>query len=414
MEEHLSSASPARPALDGIKVLDLSWVIATPFGVRYLADYGATVVHVESTTRPDALRSYGPFLAGEVGAERSAQFANAKANRLGLSLNLATEAGRQILWRLVDWADILVESFTPGAMARWGMGYDELHARNHRLVVVSSTLNGQTGPQSELAGFGTMGGQLAGFGAITGWPDRAPAGPFVAYTDYTSPKFVALAALAGLAQRRRTGEGQHIDLSQIESGMHFLTPALLDYSVNGRIAQPSGNRSPWVAPHGVYPCQGVDAWVAIACDSEEQWRALCSATEHPEWLDQVRFANNSARLQETDELDALLAEWTRSRSADEIESILQAVNVPVHRATTTVDAFADAQLEHRQHFVMVEHPILGEVPIEAPRFHLSRTPPVTPQRPGPPFGLDNETVLRELLGMSEDEVTSAAVAGALE
>jgi crotonobetainyl-CoA:carnitine CoA-transferase CaiB-like acyl-CoA transferase len=196
--------------------------------------------------------------------------------------------------------------------------------------------------------------------------------------------------------------------------MHFLTPALLDYSVNGRIAQPSGNRSPWMAPHGVYPCQGVDAWVAIACDSEEQWRALCAATEHPEWLGDGRFADNTARLQETDELDALLAEWTRSRSADEIESILQAVSVPVHRATTTVDAFADAQLEHRQHFVRVEHPILGEVPIEAPRFHLSRTPPVTPLRPGPPFGLDNETVLRELLGMSEKEVMSAAVAGALE
>ena len=408
------SPPPARPALEGIKVLDLSWVIATPFGVRYLADWGATVIHVESTTRPDALRGFAPFWRGEPGADRSALYANTQANRLGLSLNLATEEGRAILRRLVRWADVLVESYSPGAMRRWGMEYPRLRQLKPDLIMLSSSLNGQTGPQASLAGFGSMGTQLAGFGAITGWPDRPPAGPFLAYSNYTAPKFVAASILAALRHRRRTGEGQHIDLSQIETALHFLTPTLLDYAVNANVATPVGNRSAWAAPHGVYPCQDEDAWVAIACESDDQWRALCDATEHPEWLEDTRFQGAAARVQEADALDVLVSEWTAARSPDEIESILQAAGVPVHRASTTADAFADPQLRHRRHFVTAEHATLGPVPIEATRFLLSRTPAVTPPRPGPPFGLDNETVLRDLLGMSGDEIVEATVAGALE
>jgi benzylsuccinate CoA-transferase BbsF subunit len=317
-------------------------------------------------------------------------------------------------------------------MRRWGMDYESLRAINPSIIMMSSCLNGQTGPRSSLAGFGTMGAQLAGFGNVTGWPDRAPAGPFVAYTDYVSPKFVAASLLAALDYRRRTGEGQYIDFSQAEGSMHFLAPAILDFTVNGRIAGRVGNVSAEHAPHGVYPCLPAgargsanspdntpspssegDRWVAIACATEKHWRSLCAATGHPEWLTGPGFATVAARQANREALDALIGAWTSTRDPEAIEHTLQAVRVPVHRATSTFDALADPQLRFRGHFVEVEHPEVGRVPIESSRLRLSRTPAPVPA-PGPLFGQHNDYVLREILGMSEEEIVELAISGALE
>ena len=235
-------------------------------------------------------------------------------------------------------------------MRRWGMEYSRLRQLKPDLIMLSSSLNGQTGPQASLAGFGTMGAQLAGFGAITGWPDRPPAGPFVAYSDYTAPKFVAASILAALRHRRVTGEGQHIDLSQVESAIHFLAPAMLDFTTNGHVLERRGNRSDRAAPHGVYPCRGEDAWVAIVCDTEVQWDSLCGAVQEFTWSDAPERASLDERLRHVEQIDADLAAWTSQRSAQEIEERLQAVGVPVHRVSTPADAFADPQLQHRRHF----------------------------------------------------------------
>ncbi|HLZ70383.1 MAG TPA: CoA transferase, partial [Dehalococcoidia bacterium] len=228
-------------ALAGLKVLDLTWAMVGPVAIRYLADYGATVVKVDSATHIDAVRSFQPFKDGESGAERSGLFSNVNCCKLGISINLSKPQGRGLLLKLVRWADIVAESFAAGALRRAGLDYETLRQINPGLIMLSTCLNGQDGPQSALAGFGTMGSALAGFGALTGWPDRAPTGPFGAYTDYVAPKFVATSLLAALDHRRRTGEGQYIDLSQVEAALHFLTPALLDYTVNGRITRRAGN-----------------------------------------------------------------------------------------------------------------------------------------------------------------------------
>jgi len=292
------------------------------------------------------------------------------------------------------------------------MHYEALRELNPRIIMLSSCLNGQTGPEAMLAGFGTMGAQMAGFGPLVGWRDRPPSGPYSAYTDYTSPKLIATAILAALDHRRRTGEGQYIDFSQVEGAIHYLTPAMLDYFVNGRVQQACGHASPEHAPHGVYPCSGRDRWVALTCHTETEWQALCRATGHPEWQTDPRFATFAARQANREALDAAIARWTEPREVDTIEETLQAARVPVHRASSSEDAFADPQLAFRQHFLEVKHRELGPVTIEASRMRLSRTPAQT-LSPGPMFGEHSDRVLHEILDMSDDDIIELVRTGGL-
>jgi crotonobetainyl-CoA:carnitine CoA-transferase CaiB-like acyl-CoA transferase len=403
-----------RPAaLAGVKVLDFTWVFAGPMGTRPLADYGATVVHVESGQRVDALRTNIPFKDGQPGPERSGGYSHVSAGKLGLMLNLSTPEGRSVALKLAAWADVVVENYSPKAMRAWGLSYDELRAVNPGLIMVSTCLNGQYGPHAGLAGYGTMGAQISGFGYLAGWPDRPPAGPFLAYSDYVSAHYISCAVLAALDHRRRTGEGQYIDIGQVEASIHFLAPTVLEYTANGRLAERAGNDSPEHAPHGVYPATGEDRWVAIACANEQEWHGLCAATGHDEWARDPRFATFAARREHREALDAALGAWTAEREVDAIERTLQAAGVPAHRASTSADLFADPQLRHRNFWVEVEHPELGPVPIDNSHVVLSRTPSEI-RWPGPTFGQHNEHVLREILRLTDEEIIELTVAGVLE
>ncbi|MGH7752221.1 MAG: CaiB/BaiF CoA transferase family protein, partial [Gemmatimonadales bacterium] len=325
--------------LAGVKVVDFMWVVAGPWGTRYLSDYGATVVRVESSTRVDTIRTIGPFKDGLPGPERSGAHATVNAGKLGLTLNLTTEEGRKVALKLCEWADVVTESYTPGAMAKLGLDYESVRKVNPHVIMISSCLNGQTGPHATLAGFGTMGAQIAGFGDLAGWPDRAPAGPAGAYTDYIAPKFEAAAILAALEHRHRTGEGQYIDFSQAEASAQFLAPAILDYTVNGRVQSRRGNASLSCAPHAVYPTSEEDRWVAIAATNGDQWRSLCGLMGHDEWLTDARFKTMESRLANQDALNELVAGWTRQRDVSAIEDALQGapVAVPVHRVSGSAD-----------------------------------------------------------------------------
>jgi crotonobetainyl-CoA:carnitine CoA-transferase CaiB-like acyl-CoA transferase len=398
--------------LAGVKVLDFTWVMVGPMGVRYFADYGATVVHVESATRVDTARTIQPFKDAQPGPERSALYANVNTGKYGITLNLSRPEACALAKRLVKWADVVVESFSPKAMRAWGLHYEALREINPRVIMMSTNLNGQTGPHANLAGFGTMGAAAGGFAEMQGWPDRMPAGAG-AYTDYVAPKFIASAILAALDHRRRTGQGQYIDLSQTEASVHFLGPAMLDCTVNGRVQSRIGNASRDFAPHSVYPVAGDDRWVAIAATSEAQWRALCDATGHPEWHDDARFATNATRLANQEALDQAIGAWTADKEADAVEQILQQAGVPVHRVNTSEDCFADPQLVYREHFVTVEHPELGPVPVESSRMRFSGTPAHVTW-PGPTFGQHNEYVLRDILGMGDEEIIELVASGAME
>ncbi len=407
-----ATAAAGRMPLEGLKVLDLTWVYAGPAVTRYLADYGATVVRVETQRKIDALRTSQPFKDGAPGIERSGNYANANVGKLGLCLNLGTPEARKVALRLVEWADVLVENFSPKAMKAWELDYPRLRSIKPELIMVSTCLSGQTGPHALLAGYGTMGAALSGFGFLTGWPDRDPAAPFMAYSDYVSPKFVMAALLAALEQRKRTGKGQQIDCSQAESSIHFLGEAFLDYHVNGNIPSGRGNASPYYAPTGVYPCLGTDRWVALAAPDAAAWSSLCKVGD-PAWESDPRFATPEARLANREALDEQIAAWTVQSEVDELEQLLVAAGVPVHRASTSADSLADPQLEAREHFITLEHPILGAVPLESSRMRFSRTP-ATAAWPGPTLGQHNQHVLTEILGLSEDEITELVVSEALD
>lgn len=399
-------------ALSGLRVLDFTWVYAGPAVTRQLADYGATVIRVESSSAPDALRASGPYKDGQGGWERSANYANVNVGKHNVGLNLRAEGARDVALRLIDWADVVVENFSPKGMKGFGLDYETLRERKPGLIMLSSCLSGQTGPERTLAGYGTMGAALAGFGYVTGWPDRAPAAPFVAYTDYVSPRFALAALLAALDHRDRTGEGQHIDCSQAECSIHNLGPAALEPGVNGRAMGPRGNASLHHAPSGVYPVRGDDRWVALAAPDQASWLALCDVAGR-DWQSDPRFATPAARLQAFEALDASISQWTVEHEVDELEQSLQARGVPVHRISWSADLFADPQLAARRHFVALDHPELGPMPYEASRVVLSRTPSVL-TRGAATLGQDNAWVLGDLLGYSEEQITELVIAGAIE
>jgi crotonobetainyl-CoA:carnitine CoA-transferase CaiB-like acyl-CoA transferase len=398
--------------LKDVKICDFMWVMAGPASTRILADYGATVVRIESPTRIDTARTLQPYHGNQLGPDSSGLFANCNAGKFGISLDLRNPASRAVIHDLVRWADVVTESFSPKAMRGWGFDYDALRKINRGLIMLSSCLMGQTGPLAKIAGFGNMAAAIAGFANLTGWPDRPPAGVFGAYTDYVSPRYTAMAILAALDHRRRTGEGQYIDQSQAECSIHFLGPAILDYTVNGRVDQRMGNADPVFAPHGVYPAAGDDNWIAIVCRDDDDWRRLCAAMENQDLARDTRYASATGRREHRETIDASISAWSRAFDRGAIESRLQSHGVPAHQVQNSADAFADPQFKHRAHFVALDHPSLGKFTVEGPRAKLSRTPGVV-NRAAPSLGQDNQHVLENILGYDETRISELAASGAL-
>ncbi|MEE9148000.1 MAG: CoA transferase, partial [Candidatus Tectomicrobia bacterium] len=292
--------------LEGLKILDFFWVVIGPMTTSYLAEYGATVVRIESKLRPEVLRNAPPFGGGVRDLNRSAYFANYNANKYALGLNMSHPKAADIVKRFVPWADVVTENFTPGTIEKWGLGYDDLRQIKPDIIMLSASMLGRGGPYSQQPGFGPVLSSLSGMTGLTGWPDRAPATPYGAYTDFVAPKFALPALLAALDYRRRTGKGQYIDISQLEAVLHFMAPPIMDCANNGHEPQRVANQHPTVAPHGAYPCQGEDCWCTIACMTEADWQALCQTMGHPAWTQEERFATMLSRKAHEDELDAWL------------------------------------------------------------------------------------------------------------
>jgi benzylsuccinate CoA-transferase BbsF subunit len=313
---------------------------------------------------------------------------------------------------LVRWADVVTESFSPKVMQAWGLDYAALRQVKPDIIMLSTCLMGQSGPYAQFAGFGNLAAALSGFCSLTGWPDRPPAGPFGAYTDYVAPRFTAVAILAALEYRRRTGQGQYIDQSQAESALHFLTPALLDYTVRGHSQERAGNTDAHLAPHGVYPAAGQDRWLAITVRTEAQWQALCEVMRRPDLGHDSRFATLAARLRHRETLETIVATWTQAHSAQDAEAMLQARGVPASAVLNSQELYDDPQLTHRGHFVELPDPLHGTTTVEGSRFRLSRTP-ARVERAGPTLGRDNQYVLETILGYSPERIAALTTAGIL-
>lgn len=395
-------AAPTLP-LEGVKILDLFWVLAGPGATRMLADYGAEVVHVESIARPDTLRVIPPYQFNHPHMEGAGGFQCANANKLGMTLDLATDAGREIVLELARWADVVTESFAPGVIERYGLGFETLRALKPDLVMISSCLLGQTGPWRDLTGFGNLAASVSGFQPLAGWPGRPPAGPYGAYTDFIAVRYNAACILAALEHRERTGEGQYIDQAQAEAALHFLAPAFLDYTVNGRVPEPVGNDDPQMHPHGVFPCAGEGRWVAIAVRDGSDWRALCEVLGSPEL---ASCRDDRAAV------DEAIAAWTREREASEVAARLQERGIPAHAVLDTPDLFACPQLQHREHFIEIGHSIYPTTTVESSRLRLSRSRPRVPEA-ALHFGRDNRRVLESILGYGPEHIAELAARGVL-
>ncbi len=389
--------------------------MAGPLIGRTLADFGATVVRVESSVRVETARLMQPFHGGVQDKEGSALFGNCNAGKLGLTLDLKSDEGQQVVRDLVAWADVVVESFSPGQLGKWGLDYETLRADKPDLVMLSTSIAGQNGPWSTLAGFGNVGSSLSGFQHLVGYEDRLPMGTFGPYTDYVGPRLALVTLLAALENRRRTGEGAYIDVSQVEAGIFFLSPQVAQHGYDGTIAARHGNRDPQHAPHGVFGClpvDGKDRFVAVVVRDGAEWRALARAMSRPDLADRADLARAEGRRAAQDELEAAIADWTAGLAATEVERVLQSVGVPAHLAVTSDDYPADSQLAHRGHLVELPHPRHGTTWVEGPRYALSETPG-RPRSAAPSLGQHNEEILTEILGYDAERVAVLTEGGIL-
>jgi benzylsuccinate CoA-transferase BbsF subunit len=402
---------------DGLKVLDFTWGGVGPFQANFLAYYGAMVVRIESAARPDVTRQGGnvnPKLIEKYAKEfndprKRLEFGPAFAvthpvKKYGMSLNLNKPEAVEIFKKLVKWADVLVESFTTGTLEKRGLDYEELKKINPRLIMHRTCGYGHTGSMAGQPGYGQTVTSLTGFYTITGWPDRLPVPISSFYTDHLSPLFGGLALITAIDYQQRTGRGQCIDQSQIESGINYLSPLVLDYTVNQRELALRGNGCPHAAPHGAYRCRGDDRWVAITVQTDEEWESFCRVVGSLEWTKDNRFSTIEGRIKNSDELDGYVNEWTQNYTAEQVMEMMQQAGVAAGVVATAEDSEKDPQLAAYDFFHEMEHPYLGKQKFfHPPAFTLSDA---TAELHRPVFlGEHTEYICKEILGISNEDFT---------
>ena len=402
LESHkLSGDTGTRDALAGVRVLEFGAYAAGPCIGKYLANFGAEVVHVESAQRPDGFRlQYPPYKDGRVGLNRSGCFAFFNDSKYGITLDLKHQEGLKLAHTLLRRSDIVIENMRPGVMARLGLGYERLRAIKPELVVLSTSNMGQTGPHASHPGFGSQLSSLSGFTHLIGEPAGPPNFIYGPYIDFIAVAYGGVAVLAALDHRRRTGEGALIDLSQYEAGLQFISGALLDYSANGVVARRDANRDPVAAPHGCYPCRERE-WCVISCWDDAEWERLCRAAGKEQWLADARFEAAAGRKEYESELNSLIASWTVDEDARCLARRLQGHGVHASQVNTISDLFTDPQIAFREVWQKQTHPEMGEHSYRMVSYSLSETPGSV-RRAAPCLAQDNEEVFLSVVGLSEE------------
>ena len=389
--------------LEGMRILDFTHVLAGPFCTRLLADMGADVVKVNSRAR-----------AAANNAPASPYYVIWNRNKRSLALNMSDDRAIQVAMNLAERADVVIDNFSLGVLDRWGIGYEKVSRSNPGVIYVQMSGMGEGGPWSNFVTYAPTIHALAGLTHTTGMPDERPIGIGFSYNDHQAGLHAAMAILAAVESREQSGEGQKIDLSQFEVGTALLGPSLLDYTTNGNIATPSGNRLPYdaYAPHGCYPCISAgddildERWLAIVCRDENEWQALRHEMGNPDWCNREEFLMPESRHANAEELDELLAQWTKGQDSLSLMERLQASGVPAGIVQTGIDLVEnDPQLSGRDFIQACDepHPLLGSTFIDRLPIYFEKTPCNAYKR-SRLLGEDNETVLNEWLGMSESEV----------
>jgi crotonobetainyl-CoA:carnitine CoA-transferase CaiB-like acyl-CoA transferase len=417
----MGNASRDAGALAHVRICDLSGQLAGAGATRVLAAFGAQVVRIEDPVtrgRWDIVRQIGPYVGDDHGPDGGTGFINHNVEKLGITLNLRTERGKELLAELVQVSDAVTENFAAGVMERLGFGYDRLRELRPDIVYVSNCGFGHTGPYRPFKSWGPIVQAVSGLTHTSGLPDIEPAGWGYSYMDHTGGYVMGIALLAALYHRRRTGEGQWVDLACIEAGIAMTGPAVLDATVNGRTQREPGaihaNRNPYqaMAPHGIYPCQADDSWIAIACRHDADWAALGEVIGEP-WAKDAALATVAGRLAAQDTIDADLAAWTAGHDRDATVAAVRAAGIPVAPVRRPPERCDDDRaLQAWGLWPTVQHTKHGALRTDGQPVHLSTTD-WRIRRGGPVLGEDNERVLGEVLGLSSAEIGRLAAEGVI-
>jgi benzylsuccinate CoA-transferase BbsF subunit len=410
----MNTAKKFPGVFDDLIVFTFSTAVVGPLTMKFFADHGATVIRVETATRPDVNRTSAPYKDGIPGVTRGGYFNYYHSNILSLSLNMKHPDALDICKKLVSKSDIFMENRAPGVVEKWGLGYEELKTVKPDIIMLRQNGYGSWGPYSQLPAFGMVLGPIAGLPNFIGWPGKEPLPIGVsAYTDCISPRFATAAVIAALDYRNKTGKGQMLDLSQFETAIYYILPGLLEYLSSGKEPERIGNASPFAAPHGVYPCRGEDRWCTIAVFDDDQWSAMCSEMGTPELASDPRFDNFMNRKKYEADLNDLVSRWTSELGPEQVMSRLQAVDVPAGVVSSNQDVFNDPQLRSRNLFWSMKHSEVGEVTHLGQSFELSETP-AQARTPSPMLGEHTEQICTRLLGMSDEEFIGHLTSGLFE
>jgi benzylsuccinate CoA-transferase BbsF subunit len=393
-----------RHALEGLRVLDFCWVGAGALVTKLLAEHGAEVIKIESRARPDNLRVAPPFRPGVDGLDSSGYFASRNNDKRSFALNMRKPESREFARELALCSDLVTNNFRPGVMERWGLDYETLSAENPGVIYLSMPMNGSSGPDSQAIGFGSTIAAQAGLVYLSGRPDRDPIGTGTHYPDHVpSPGHALAALLAVILQRKKTGRGRLIELSQFESTVNLLGPAVVAASTGAPKAMRNGNRAATHSPSGVFRCEGDDAWIALAARNDAEWRALAETLGVPELADDERFTTLAMRKHNEDALELLLAALVAPRERWELARALQARGVPAWPALSSEDMLADEQLRARAFWRKLDHAVMGELSAPSAPFK-GRGPRTGPERAAPLLGEHTNEIGRSLLGLDDAEI----------
>ena len=408
-------------ALSSFRICDFTGQLAGAGATKWLASFGAEVIRIEDPVRQgrwDILRGVPPFVDERRGIEMGGGFNNHNTGKQGITLNLRTERGRELLAQLVAVSDVVSENFAKGVLERWGFGYERLREIKPDIIYVSNCGFGHEGPYSDFKSWGPIAQAVSGLTFTSGLPGKDPAGWGYSYMDHTGAYYMAIAIMLALLHRQRTGEGQWVDLACTDAAVTLNGPALLDWSVNGRPMRRSGsphsNRNAWpaMAPHGIYPSQGDDDWVAIACRDQRDWLALVDVIA-AEWCRDPRFAEPASRIAAQDELDAYLGAWTSERSKYATEALLLEAGVPVapvQKPEERIDI--DPSTGDFGLWPTARHREMGDVRVDGQPAHFSQTD-WDIDRGAPCLGEHTEEVLTRVLGLDPAEVQQLHADGVL-
>jgi crotonobetainyl-CoA:carnitine CoA-transferase CaiB-like acyl-CoA transferase len=408
-------------ALSHLRICDFTGQLAGAGATKFLAAFGAEVIRIEDPTnegRWDILRGGRPYVDERRGIELGGSFNNHNVEKLGVTLNLRKQSARDALTKLIAVSDVVTENFSAGVMGRLGFGYERLKEIRPDIIYVSNCGFGHSGPYENYKTWGPIVQAISGLTFSSALPDQPSAGWGYSYMDHTGAYYMAIAILMAVHHRQRTGEGQHVDMASTEAAAALNGPALLDYTVNDRPLRregmPSSNRNqfPAMAPHGIYPAEGEDAWVAIACRDDRDWAAAGTVIGEP-WTEDTRFATLDGRIDAQDELDELVGGWTRQRTPHASAELLQAAGVPSSAVQTPQQRVdEDPNTSGWGLWPTVQHPEMGDVRVDGMPVHLSETD-WSIERGAPVLGQHNEQVLGGLLGMTGEEIEQMRVEGAI-